>query len=159
VNIPTSRRAIQSGGFNLQLTPLIDCVFLLLIYFLWSSSFTRGELFLSGRLPPASGTHDIGAGLAPPESDFEPIVVRVIRRGSQIAWTMQDASIPSPAALRQSLENAARIKADIPLIISPSSDVPWGDVIEAFDLARIAGLTKIQIAASALPGTQGPVER
>jgi biopolymer transport protein ExbD len=160
VNIPSSRRAIQSCGFNLQLTPVIDCVFLLLIYFLWSSSFAAGELSLSGRLAPqASGVGAPRTNAPTAEPDFEPIVVRVIRRGSQIAWTIQDAPIPSLAELRQSFQNIAQIKPDVPITIRPSSDVPLGDVISAYDLARLAGLTKIQFAASELPGTEGPVER
>ena len=160
MNIPSSRRAIQFCGLNLQLTPLIDCVFLLLIYFLWSSSFAAGELSLFGRLAPqASGAGGLPANAPIEESDFEPIVVRVIRRGNQIAWTMQDATIGSLAELRQSFQNIAQIKPDVPITIRPSSDVPLGDVISAYDLARLAGLTKIQFAASELPGTQGPVER
>ena len=160
MNIPFACRASRFTGFNLQLTSLIDCVFLLLVYFLWSSSFAASELSLSGQIAPQAD----GAGVLPTngpaaESDFEPIVVRVIRRGNQIAWTMQDAPIPSVAELRQSFQDIAQIKPDVPITIRPSSDVPLGDVIDAYDMARLAGLTKIQFAASELPGTQGPVER
>src|SRR5207244_9364729 len=59
---------------ELQLTPMIDCVFLLMIYFLWSSSFAIAVMALPSKLSQTGGS---GRGPSneppPPEADFDNI--------------------------------------------------------------------------------------
>ena len=56
---------------------------------------------------------------------------------------------PRPSAVFNSaLIAAARIKRDAPVILHPDAAVPLGDVIDVYDLARLAGFTKVQFAAS-----------
>jgi len=139
------RRAIE-----LQLTPMIDCVFLLMIYFLWSSSFAIAEMSLPSKLSAATA----GRGAPrvneppPPEADFPNVVVRILWNGSTAVWTVNEAPVGSLDELRQRLTNIARIKRDAPIVLDPASDVPLGDVIEVFDLSRLVGFQKIQFAAS-----------
>jgi biopolymer transport protein ExbD len=136
---------------ELQLTPMIDCVFLLLVYFLWSSSFAVVEMSLPSELSAAP----TGSGSAnpdeppPPEADFERIVVRIVNGNGGPAWIVNDAPMASLAELRASLAAIARIKSDAPVILDPSPAVPLGDVIDVFDLSRQVGLEKIQFATSA----------
>jgi biopolymer transport protein ExbD len=134
---------------ELQLTPMIDCVFLLMIYFIWSSSFAIAEMSLPSKLSAQAG----GSGAAsinepPPEADFPSVVVRVLWTGSGPIWTVNEKPVRSLAELRQTLAALARLKRDAPVIIDPASDVPLGDVIDVFDLSRVVGLQKIQFAAS-----------
>jgi len=146
MKIPSSSR--QYTALELQLTPLIDCVFLLLIYFIWTSSFARNEFSLPGKISAPMNR----AGAQPREpslaKDFDPVLVEVRQHGREVAWTVQGAPIGSLAELRQSLAAFARIKPDIPVIIDPASDVPLGEVLQIFDLARLSGLLKIQLAAT-----------
>jgi len=45
----------RRASVELQLTPMIDCVFLLMVYFIWSSSFKLAEMSLPSKLAaPAS---------------------------------------------------------------------------------------------------------
>jgi biopolymer transport protein ExbD len=134
---------------ELQLTPMIDCVFLLMIYFLWSSSFAISEMSLPSKLSAAPGGAASAAEPPPAEADFPNVVVRILWTGSAPIWTVNDAPVSSLAALRQSLASVARIKRDAPVILDPASDVPLGDVIDVFDLSRLLGFEKIQFAASA----------
>jgi len=147
MRIPSSYR--ERAGVELQLTPMIDCVFLLMVYFIWSSSFAVAELSLPSRL--SAQTSDSGAaptGLPPPEADFESVVVRVVTSGGQPAWTVNGAPLATLADLRQTLAAIARIHREVPVIIDPASDVPLGDVIDVFDLTRLAGFSKVQFAAT-----------
>lgn len=147
MRIPSSYR--ERAGVELQLTPMIDCVFLLMIYFLWSSSFAVAELSLPSRLSAQTGVSGARpTGPPPPEADFESVVVRVLRNGGQPAWTVNEASQASLADLRQTLAAIARIQRDVPVIIDPASDVPLGDVIDVFDVTRLAGFSKVQFAAT-----------
>src|SRR5688500_16578079 len=134
---------IRSGhtGLEPQLTPLIDCVFLLLVYFLWTSGFAASELSLPSKMVPQVSGAVGQRGILSAEQDFDPILITVRQHGREVSWTVQDASIASLAELRLSLKNIARIKPDIPVIVDPASDVPLGDVLKVFDNARLSGLS------------------
>ena len=141
----------RRASVELQLTPMIDCVFLLMVYFLWSSSFAIVELSLPSELSAQSGSGPASPDVPPPpEADFERIVVRVLATENGPAWQVNDSPMASLAELRNSLAAIARIKRDAPVILEPDPAVPLGDVIDVFDLARLAGLEKIQFATSAV---------
>jgi biopolymer transport protein ExbD len=138
-------------GVELQLTPMIDCVFLLMIYFLWSSSFAVAEMSMSSKLSPSLSDSGAGNTTQPPpaDADFPNVVVRVLWNGVAPIWTVNEIPVGSLAELRQQLTVIARIKQDAPIILDPASDVPLGDVIDVFDLSRVVGFQKVQFAASA----------
>jgi biopolymer transport protein ExbD len=135
---------------DLQLTPMIDCVFLLMIYFIWSSSFAVAEMSLPSKLSASPAARGSGTPNEPPppEADFPNVVVRVLWNGSGPAWTINETAVNSPAELRQKLAAIARIKRDAPVILDPAGDVPLGDVIDVFDVSRLVGFEKIQFAAA-----------
>ena len=60
----------------------------------------------------------------------------------------QRRAVGSLAELRQTLTTIASIKRDAPVIIDPIGDVPLGDVIDVFDLARLVGFEKVQFAVA-----------
>jgi biopolymer transport protein ExbD len=138
-------------GVELQLTPMIDCVFLLMVYFIWSSSFAIVEKTLPSELSAETSNSGAGnpAGL-PPEADFERVVVRVVWSGSAPLWQVNGAPVDSLTDLRQTLTTIARIKRDVPVVIDPVGEVPLGDVIDVFDLVRLIGIEKVQFAAAGL---------
>jgi biopolymer transport protein ExbD len=149
MRIPSNYR--DRRPVELQLTPMIDCVFLLMVYFIWSSSFAVAEMSLPSRLsamPAGSGQTSHGEP-PPPEADFPNVVVRVLWNGSRAIWTVNETPVASLDDLRQMLASIARIKRDAPVILDPASDVPLGDVIDVFDLSRVVGFQKVQFAASA----------
>ena len=134
---------------ELQLTPMIDCVFLLMIYFIFSSNFNIAELSLPSQLSAASGSGASSADMPPPpEADFEDVVVRIHWQESAPTWTVNDAPVPSLAGLEQSLRRVARIKRDAPVILHPDPEVPLGSVIEVYDISRLVGFEKVQFAVS-----------
>jgi biopolymer transport protein ExbD len=143
----------QRSGLSLQLTPMIDCVFLLMIYFLWSSSFAMVEMTLPSTLTAQSPNSDaVDAGEVRPEADFESIVVRVQQVGGEVQWTVNDAPIGSLAEVKRILTSIANIKRNAPVVLDATGEVPLGDVIDVFDLSRLAGFERIQFAV------QGPRE-
>jgi biopolymer transport protein ExbD len=141
----------RRASVELQLTPMIDCVFLLMVYFLWSSSFAIVELSLPSELSAQqSGGRPVSPDVPPPpEADFDRIVVRVLATENGPVWEVNDAPVASLAELRTTLAAIARIKRDAPVVLEPDPAVPLGDVIDVFDLSRLAGLEKIQFATSA----------
>ena len=141
----------RKASVELQLTPMIDCVFLLMIYFIWSSSFAIAELSLPSKLSAAAGGNGAAKAVErpPPEADFPNIVVKILWTGERAIWTVNGTPVNSLADLRQMLADISRIISDAPIVLDPASDVPLGDVIDVFDLSRVVGFQKVQFAASA----------
>ena len=85
----TSRDMKRESNLELSMTSMIDVVFLLLIFFMVTTSFTQAEK----ELDPAIKTEGSGANTA---SDFEPIIIDVFddggtpsfRLGSQVSTTI-----------------------------------------------------------------------
>ena len=138
---------------DLQLTPMIDCVFLLMVYFIWSSSFAISEQLLPSQLSLESPSAAVGSSdlPPPPEADFEEVVVRVLWQDNRASWSVNDSPIASLAELRGTLQTIAEIKRDAPVILHPDPAAPLGEVIRVFDLSRIVGFEKVRFAATDRP--------
>lgn len=149
MKIPSAQHGRRSE-LKIELTPMIDCVFLLMIYFIWTSSFAIVEDVLPSRLSVAAGTSATPTTQAPPppDADFDNVVVRILYTGGAPDWTVNDAPVGSLADLRAHLRAIAGIKNDAPVILHPDPEVDLGNVIEAYDAARIAGFERVQFAAS-----------
>src|SRR5436305_9050486 len=106
----------RRASVELQLTHMIDCVFLLMIYFLWSSSFAVAERSLPSKMTAQPGGSGSGQPNEPPppEADFENVVIGIAWRGDHSDWKINDAPIGSLAELRQTLSTVARINRDAP---------------------------------------------
>lgn len=146
MRIPHS--AADGGPLELQLTPMIDCVFLLMVYFLWSSSFAVPELLLPGQLAPPQAAAQAAAAPPPPQDDFPQLVVGVVRVQGRIGWTLNETPLPSLSKLREALAALAHIQRQAPVILDPQPDVPLGDVIDALDVIRLSGFAQVQVAAT-----------
>jgi biopolymer transport protein ExbD len=149
MRVPSRYNAGKSRELKLELTPMIDCVFLLMVYFIWTSSFEIIEDVLPSQLSVAAGTSQTPTNEPPPpEADFDNVVVRVIYTGAEPSWTVNGTPIGGLADLRGQLATIAGIKRDAPVVLHPDPEVELGHVIEVYDLARIAGFQKVQFAAS-----------
>ena len=132
------------------MTPMIDMVFLLIVYFVWTSGDLAMELLLPSQLSQQSGTAAATTDdVPPPEADFDPVVVRVAWRDGAAAWRVNDQPLGSLAELREVLARLAAIKRDAPVILHPDGEVPLGSVIDVYDLSRVVGFEKVQFATSA----------
>ncbi len=144
-----SRYNGQTRELKLELTPMIDCVFLLMVYFIWTSSFGIVEEVLPSRLSVAAGTGQTTTDEPPPpEADFDNVIVRVLFTGAEPAWTVNNTPVGSLEELRGQLAAIAAIKRDAPVILHPDPEVDLGHVIEVYDIARVVGFEQVQFAAS-----------
>ena len=69
---PFARR----DSLEIKMTPMIDVVFLLLIFFVWTASFQVVEYVLPSELSTLLG-NQAAVDVPPPEADFEDVVVRI----------------------------------------------------------------------------------
>ncbi|MGV3606529.1 MAG: ExbD/TolR family protein [Planctomycetaceae bacterium] len=135
---------------DLQLTPMIDCVFLLMVYFIWASSFQIAEKNLpagiSAELSQGGGAE---SDIPPAEADFDKVVVRIIQtpQGSP-TFLLNDAAIGDQKSLQGKLARIVKIQRFVPVVIHPDPEIGLGTAIDTFDLVRLIGFDKVMLAAN-----------
>lgn len=123
----------------INLTPLIDMVFILLIFFLVTTSFIR-ESAVAVQRPKAA--------TAVPQQDAAVIIT--ITADEQI-W-LHDASIDI-RLLRARLEQLGLANPAQAAIILADAHTSTGLLVKVMDQLRLAGFVNISVAASTAPDT------
>lgn len=121
---------------RIELTPLIDVVFQLLIFFLLTTSFIA-ERAVDVELPAADAQ-------ASPQEKKTILAVTVTRDG-EIAHDERMVSIPE---LTDVFRRAAAKDREQIVVIRGDHAVSHGRVVQVMDLARVHGLTKLAIATA-----------
>lgn len=136
-------RQFRKEDPDVSLTPLIDVVFLLLIFFMVSTSFNR-ESEISVDLPEAN--------VETVETDDKPIELTINEQG--VYFINQRRVVNTQ---RITLVKALRIATsenDAPaLIISADAKTPHQAVITAMDVARQLGILRLSIATKESAGS------
>ena len=130
------------------MTPMIDVVFLLLIFFVCTVSFQAMEETLPTNLR-GTGVAEGQAPLDPELAELEEVLVKLTRDDGRVGWLVNERPCTNLAELRGVLAQLARLRADLPVILDIEPEVPIGDVVNVYDLCRLAGFKKIQFAAKA----------
>jgi len=133
---------------DVTMTPMIDVVFLLLIFFVCTASFQIAEETLPTNLL-LSGSTVVAA--PPSEVDLDRVVVKIRLNGGRLAWFLDERPYDSLEAVAGLLRAVADVDVSVPLVIDAGGEVPLDHVIDLYDLARQIGFDKIQFAASAPP--------
>lgn len=141
MNFRRHRRSRADNAVNL--TPLIDVVFLLLIFFMVSTTFTK-ETHLAIELPEADGY-----ATEPPPDAIEIVVSRDGRYAVNGVVLADD----QPQLLRGALLEHAGERRDLPLAISADADATHQSVVHAMDVAGQLGFAHLRIVTRAL-GTE-----
>ncbi len=130
------------------MTPMIDVVFLLLIFFLCTASFQIHEQVLPSDLRFERSEGDRAGELAQPLVDLERVIVKISWADGRPAWEVNRRPQASWSDLVEVLAAAAAVEPDLPILLDPANAVPLGHVIEVYDLSRGLGFTTIQFAAA-----------
>ncbi len=151
---PARTRKRPAAGLSLNLTAMIDVVFLLLVYFMAATEFKLGEEVFRMDLPARGRAAD------PFELPREPLVIIVspARGGGPGAYRLR---VPGAAAqpstfqeLYEFLESSRRSEAgaggtyepDHPVLIQPAEAALWEHAVEAFNAAVRARYTNVTFA-------------
>lgn len=122
---------------NVNLTPLIDIVFLLLIFFMVSTTFTR-ERELTVELPQAVGE---SSSEAPQYIEIE------VSKEGEYAVNQQRLVNRDRDTLIKALKKEANGNFEIPLIITADSNATHQAVMTAMDVSGELGFTKLRLTA------------
>ncbi len=121
---------------ELNLTPLIDVVFLLLIFFMVSTSFTR-ETQIKLELPKAD--------VEKLDSDPEVIEISIDKEGRMFmnGKALVNSNIEN---LMKAIQPIISANKNTPLIISADANTPYQSVVIAMDAASQLGISNIKMA-------------
>jgi biopolymer transport protein ExbD len=114
---------------SLNLAPMIDVVFLLLIFFMVATTFATLEERMDLELPQAE------SGETQVEEPRE-LVLDVTRDGQVFV----DGNALDDLALAELLERTARRDPRTPVTVRGDRDIDYGRIVRVLDLARTAGL-------------------
>jgi len=133
---------------ELDLTPMIDVVFLLLIFFMCTLTFVVVEGRLATHLPK-----DRGPGSETVKDLLSPLELGVERDASRIggvAVRVGPRQLVSVSALPGLLANKLAQQPDLRARISTGEDVNYGQAISVLDACVLAGMTDVMFTAIAL---------
>ena len=144
---------ISDDRGEIKMTPMIDAVFLLLIFFLLTSTFQINEQLLPSRLPP-NGALNANIDLPEELKDLDQITIKLFWIQNQLSVELNDTRYDDVGSLRQILLGTpnslglGQIEPDIPVILDIAGEVPLESMVDVFDLCRLASFTNIHFAAS-----------
>lgn len=127
------------------MTPMIDVVFQLLIFFICTASFQMAEDLLPTSLAATSGTS--AATPTEAESTLEQIIVRATYDHGQTEWFINDRACATLDQVEQMLRAVAEIDRSLPVILDVAPEVALGDMIDVYDTSRVLGFERIHFAA------------
>ena len=138
------RRDRKRNKIVINITSLIDVIFLLLIFFLVTSTFSE-QPALRIDLPRASSS---GIGRR------EEMVLAVTREGNFFL----DQKPVGRERLAERLAESARIRKDPTLVLKADREVSYGLIVELMDISRRVGMEKIVAltASEERPGAPDP---
>ncbi|OOG24532.1 biopolymer transporter ExbD [Thioalkalivibrio denitrificans] len=131
-------RPRQSEDVGINLTPLIDVVFLMLIFFMVSTTFERhAELQID--LPRAETAQE--------EQRREIIELAIDAQGRYFV-NGQELVNTRPETLRAALTQVSDGDTSLPLIIRADANTPHQSVVTAMDVAARLGIARLSIATT-----------
>jgi biopolymer transport protein ExbD len=123
---------------DIVLTPLIDVVFLLLIFFMVSTTFNR-ESEISIELPEAEGE----------QAETRPEIIDItIDAQGRFYVNQQEVVNTKVTTLVQAIKKVAGDREDPPIIISADAKTPHQSVVTAMDAARRLGFLHLTFATT-----------
>lgn len=135
----TDMRSRRRRSPDVNITPLIDVVFLLLIFFMVSTTFDQySELRIE--LPSAS---------AEPQTEVRPTTIELAIDRQGRYYVNQDEVINTTVdTLSRALKKALDGREPMPVVISADASTPHQAVVSAMEAAGRAGLYQISFSTA-----------
>lgn len=127
-----SKRARPAGNIVLQITPMIDMTFLLLIYFLLTLSVATQEGLLKTETPSGQGA------VAEREESLEEeeAYIRIVRAGRTVGLFFREWPVAGYSDLARQLRE---LPPETPVFVDAAPDVAYRDVVRVHNLCLKTG--------------------
>ena len=126
----------QEDEYMMSLTPLVDVVFLLLVFFLVSTSFVQREKSIDVKLPVASEA----PGTPEPATS---LIVNVHENGLFVA---DGRMMANDAEVAELLREKRRADPDLSVIIRGDRRAVHNDIVRVMNAALAVGINAVSIA-------------
>jgi biopolymer transport protein ExbD len=130
------RRQRPEDEAEINITPMLDIVFIMLIFFIVTTSFVR-EKGLDISRPQQSDQQQV-------EEDVGQILVEI----DQLSQIMVNKRPVSNQAVRANLERERAQKPKAPLIVASHPDADTNSLVTVLDAANIVGIDNISVATT-----------
>jgi biopolymer transport protein ExbD len=123
----------DGGEAGIDISPLMDCVFILLIFFIVTTTFVEESGFEVDRpqqVPQASSSENTS-------------VVLVLSADGQVTHNGDKIGV---AGVVKTVQDGLRGNPDAPVIVQADKQAPAGLLVRVIDEARSAGATKVSLA-------------
>lgn len=161
-NSPAFRRRraldVASLHFGPNMTPMVDVVMVILVFFMVSAAFLGPEWLLGSLVPrpvPAAGSGNTAQGPGQGPRDTDPLATTPVR----FAIDLKKPATPTASALAtggglidapieqvvESLKKQVGEKSltNVEVLIRPAEGVPWGAVVRTHELCTKAGFVRV----------------
>jgi biopolymer transport protein ExbD len=123
------RNPESEGGAAIELTPIIDMVFLLLIFFLAATTFHQSEREMQIALPAASSAGPISTAL-------REIVINVDENGRIIV----SGGVLEPEDLRTLINDAVAANPDQKVTVRGDRTTAYANIVQVLDICKGGGI-------------------
>ena len=123
----------DSGEPGIDLSPMLDCVFILLIFFIVTTTFVD-ETGVEVDKPQAASAVQL---------EKTSILIALTKKG-EIVYGGREIGINGVQPLVKRMIQ----KEDVPVIIQSDKDAPAGLLVRVIDESKLAGATKVSIASA-----------
>ena len=128
-----------------DMTPLIDVVFLLLIFFMVSTTFDR-QSQLKVDLPQASAT---------PEEAEEPVVIEVVVDSKGHFYLDNKELVTHDVeTLKRALKKTAGGRTDVPVRVTSDRQAPFQAIVTVMDAAGQLGMSRLSFLTRSSPSSE-----
>lgn len=150
------KRDLHAGTMTINLGPMIDVIFNLLIYFVVTANFAVGEGVLTLKMPQGTGAPT--ESIAPPQTPLNivlsavaPVGVDIRLQRERLGGSFEQLQAQLRALQFNDHNPRGVYKADNPVIIQPEGPVRWQHVVNAFNAAIAAEYSNISFAQAKQP--------
>ncbi|MFH1302139.1 MAG: biopolymer transporter ExbD [Planctomycetota bacterium] len=143
MKIPSHHNTRHDIQDQATMTPMIDVVFLLLIFFISASANQIREFLLPTEL--ATGSIE-STETVPQEKPLGEVWLKLKRQNNQTIVELNEREYARFDQLKQTLIALAELAPEIPVILDIEEDVPLGDMIRTYDIGLAAGFNSIHFA-------------
>lgn len=142
----------SGARFDVQMTPMIDVVFQLLIFFVCTVNFQKQELALKAvqQAQQAQGALSTNTPPPPELEDLRQVTIDLKRANGATQWLVNGAVSSTLREVETRLSTLARVgdvRNVVPVVLDATDDVPISDAVDVYDLCLRLGFAKVQFAA------------
>ncbi len=128
-----SAHSSDGGEPAVDLGPMLDCVFILLIFFIVTTTFVD-ETGVEVDKPQAASAVQLE----------KTSIMIALTKGGQVVYGGKEIGINGV----QTLVKRMIAKEDVPVIIQADKDAPAGMLVRIIDESKLAGATKVSVASA-----------